>query len=141
MTRLDGREPSTLAQDTLQQWQAGSNNSLKGRAVFDLCPKVHLKRLHGNFYINQLITGHGALAQYQGKFFCKDEICSCGKAVEDRIHLVFHCERWQGLRDKWFPANYSQLSLLQLLQNKTVRTALQTIMKQKLEVMLQELPS
>ncbi|GIY25808.1 uncharacterized protein CEXT_592601, partial [Caerostris extrusa] len=34
-----------LQQDTLQQWQAGWNTSLKGRAVFDLCPKVHLKRL------------------------------------------------------------------------------------------------
>ncbi|GIY99113.1 uncharacterized protein CEXT_180371 [Caerostris extrusa] len=93
-----------LQQDTLQQWQVGWNSSLKGRAVFDLCPKVHLKRLHGNFYINQLITGHGALAQYQGKFFGKDDFCSCGKAVEDRLHLVFHCKRWQGLRDKWFSA-------------------------------------
>ncbi|GIY22800.1 RNase H domain-containing protein [Caerostris darwini] len=128
-----------LLQDTLQQWQSCWNTSLKGRAGFELCPVVNLKRLHGNFYINQLITDHGALAKYQGKFFHKDEVCPCGKAVEDRLHLVFHCERWQDFRDKCFPKNFRHLSLLQLLLCKTVRTALEAIMKKKLEVLLQEL--
>ncbi|GIX71709.1 hypothetical protein CEXT_759841 [Caerostris extrusa] len=64
-----------LLQDTLQQWQA-CWNSLKGRAAFELCPVFNLKRLHGNCYINQLITGHGAKFSsksikqiYQAKFF------------------------------------------------------------------------
>ncbi|GIY52246.1 uncharacterized protein CEXT_417141 [Caerostris extrusa] len=109
-----------LLKDILQQWQVYWNSSLKGRAVFELCPVVSLKRLHGNFYLNQLITGHGALAKYQKKFFHKDEVCSCGKAVEDRTHLILHCERWQNFRKKHFPKNFLQCSLLQLFAIKTL---------------------
>ncbi|GIY42376.1 uncharacterized protein CDAR_596021 [Caerostris darwini] len=78
-----------LLQNIMQQWQVCWNSSLKGWAVFDLCPVVSLKRLHGNFYINQLITGHGALAKYQEKIFHKDEVCPCGKAVEDNFISFF----------------------------------------------------
>ncbi|GIX74551.1 hypothetical protein CEXT_160291 [Caerostris extrusa] len=70
----------------------------------------------------------------------KTKFAPVERPVEDRLHLVFHCERWQDFRDKCFPKNFRQLSLLQLLLCKTVRTALETIMKKKLEVMLQELP-
>ncbi|GIY23891.1 uncharacterized protein CEXT_294971 [Caerostris extrusa] len=104
----------------MQQWQAYWTSSLKGREVFELCPAVNLKRLHGNFYLNQLITGHGALANHQKKVFQKDEVCSCGKAVEDRTHLILHCERWQDIRKKHFPKNFSQCSLLQLFAIKVL---------------------
>ncbi|GIX76558.1 hypothetical protein CDAR_500011, partial [Caerostris darwini] len=112
-----------ILNDIMHQWQVAWSSSSKGREVFDLCPVVSLKRIHGNFYLNQLITGHGALAHYQERFFHKGDVCLCGKAVEDRLHLVYNCERWQDIHLKCFPANFRQQSLLHLLLNRTVRTA------------------
>ncbi|GIX66694.1 hypothetical protein CEXT_24571 [Caerostris extrusa] len=31
-------------------------------------PKVNLTRVQGDFYVNQLISGHGTLAAYQNRF-------------------------------------------------------------------------
>ncbi|GIY32132.1 RNase H domain-containing protein [Caerostris darwini] len=45
-------------------WQQQWTTSVKGRAVHVLCPKVNFNRLHGNYFINQIITGHGAIAIY-----------------------------------------------------------------------------
>ncbi|GIX73543.1 hypothetical protein CEXT_736931 [Caerostris extrusa] len=125
-----------LLKDILLKWQANWTSSIKGREVFELCPVVHLKGLHGNFFINQLITGHGALAKHQNRFFHKSDVCACGKAVEDRSHVILHCERWQDIRK----THFSQCSLLQLFCTKRVRIGLEAIMRKKLEDVLQDLP-
>ncbi|GIY95375.1 hypothetical protein CEXT_570041 [Caerostris extrusa] len=67
-----------------------------------VCPKVNLNRLHGNYFINQIITGHGAIAIYQHKFFSSSQVCNCGKEVEDRDHIIFKCELWKEIRGKYF---------------------------------------
>ncbi|GIY82475.1 RNase H domain-containing protein [Caerostris extrusa] len=82
-------------------WQQQWTTSVKGRAVHMLCPKVN--RLHGNYFINQIITGHGAIAIYQHKFFSSSQVCNCGKEVEDRDHIIFKCELWKEIRGKYFP--------------------------------------
>ncbi|GIY44224.1 hypothetical protein CDAR_27031 [Caerostris darwini] len=45
-------------------WQQQWTTSVKGRAVPMLCPKVNFNSLHGNYFINQIITGHAAIAIY-----------------------------------------------------------------------------
>ncbi|GIY13174.1 hypothetical protein CEXT_338991 [Caerostris extrusa] len=35
-----------------------------------------------NFYLNQVITGHGSLAEYQGKFSGKNSTCDCGQKLK-----------------------------------------------------------
>ncbi|GIY25043.1 RNase H domain-containing protein [Caerostris extrusa] len=58
----------TIKKDILAEWQDRWSNSIKGREVFILLPKVNLTRVQGDFFINQLISGHGTLAAYQNRF-------------------------------------------------------------------------
>ncbi|GIY77250.1 hypothetical protein CDAR_208091 [Caerostris darwini] len=50
-------------------WQSLWHNSAKGRTVFEIIPIARQKRVQGNFYLNQVFTGHGAMVDYQHKFF------------------------------------------------------------------------
>ncbi|GIY00320.1 hypothetical protein CEXT_145081 [Caerostris extrusa] len=115
--------------DVSNEWQT----SCKGRAVYEICPKIKINRLLGNFYLNQLLTGHGVLASYQHKFFNKDPKRACGHVIEDRLHLIYQCSKWRKIRQKYFPANFSNIALPQLLQSNSVRSGLETILKQRLE--------
>ncbi|GIY68081.1 uncharacterized protein CDAR_452981 [Caerostris darwini] len=121
----------------IAEWQQQWSNSMKGRPVHELCPLVNTKRLHGNHFINQIITGHGAIAIHQHKFFGATSVCNCGAQMEDRTHIVFNCELWRDIRKKFFPKNYKDNSLLQLMTNIKVRTGLELIMKKKLENLLE----
>ncbi|GIY62382.1 uncharacterized protein CEXT_513801 [Caerostris extrusa] len=70
-----------LKYDILTEWQTHWVNSAKGRAVFEIFDKVNPKRTLGNFFLNQIITGHGAIASYQHKFFNGSSTCSCGPSI------------------------------------------------------------
>ncbi|GIZ02133.1 uncharacterized protein CEXT_569031 [Caerostris extrusa] len=108
-----------LAKAIKTEWQLQWSSSSKGRAVHELCRHVCSQRIHGSYFLNQIITGHEALASYQHKFFNSSPICSCGKEIEDRAHIIFKCESWTEIRGKYFPKNFTSRTLLQLLsQNK-----------------------
>ncbi|GIY49462.1 RNase H domain-containing protein [Caerostris extrusa] len=94
---------SQLLKEKLKTWQQLWSTSIKGREVFQLCPVINLKRIHGNFFINQIITGHGAIAKHQARFFSANPVCFCGTAQEDRDHIIFHCSQWSDIRKDFFP--------------------------------------
>ncbi|GIX83513.1 RNase H domain-containing protein [Caerostris darwini] len=87
-----------LYHDILTVWQNHWVNSAKGRAVFEIYGKANPKRILGNFFLNQIITGHGAIASYQCKFFNGSSSCSCGLSIEDRNHIIYHCSQWSTIR-------------------------------------------
>ncbi|GIY36395.1 uncharacterized protein CDAR_392761 [Caerostris darwini] len=93
---------SLLLTENLGTWQQLWSTSLKSRDVFQLCPMINLRRIHANFFINQVITGHGAIAKHQARFFGANPDCSCGTAIEDRDHIILHCPQWAEIR-KIFP--------------------------------------
>ncbi|GIX71144.1 uncharacterized protein CDAR_430821 [Caerostris darwini] len=100
-----------LKHDVLEEWQNLWANSAKGRAVFELCEKINPKRTLGNFFLNQIITGHGAIASYQHKFFNGSSTCSCGLSIEDRHNLVYQCTNWTDIRRVYFPRNFTKVKL------------------------------
>ncbi|GIY86953.1 hypothetical protein CEXT_421721 [Caerostris extrusa] len=57
-----------LARPLRQNGNFNGRRLLKGRAVHELCQHVCSQRIHGNYFLNLIITGHGALASYQHKF-------------------------------------------------------------------------
>ncbi|GIY57888.1 uncharacterized protein CDAR_197091 [Caerostris darwini] len=128
---------SLLLTENLRTWQQLWSTSLKGRDVFQLCPMINLRRIHGNFFINQVITGHGAIAKHQARFFGANPVCFCGTADEDRDHIVFHCPQWAEIRKEFFSRNFVRLSLLRILSNKKARTGVEAIMKRKLETIFE----
>ncbi|GIY52239.1 hypothetical protein CEXT_417091 [Caerostris extrusa] len=65
----------------MAEWQHRWDNSSKGREVFSILPLVKTTRVQGDFYLNLLLTGHGALAKYQARFLEKNHpVNSLGEA-------------------------------------------------------------
>ncbi|GIY54769.1 uncharacterized protein CDAR_391051 [Caerostris darwini] len=93
-------------------------------------------RVQGDFFLNQLITGHGALAVYQNRFFGKAPTCDCGNPREDRNHLIFDCPQWDNIRHKFFPLNYKRSTIDLLLFNSKSRNGLSETMQSKLQTLL-----
>ncbi|GIY48821.1 RNase H domain-containing protein [Caerostris extrusa] len=125
-----------LQLDILTEWQTHWASSAKGRAVFEIFDKVNPKRTLGSFFLNQIITGHGAIASYQYKFFNGSSTCSCGPSIEDRNHILFHYSNWTDIKKKYFPRNYKRSPLAKLLGNHQARIGIELIMKHKLQTIL-----
>lgn len=87
------------------KWQARWSSTDKGRWTYSLIPDIRtwLGRAHGDldFYITQLLSGHGCFRSYLHRFghdsipFCP----SCdGNVVEDARHVFFICPRFRNGR-------------------------------------------
>ncbi|GBN04705.1 hypothetical protein AVEN_30169-1 [Araneus ventricosus] len=62
----------------LKLWQLRWENSQQSRFTFGLFPTTDLRRCFGDFFINQILTGHGCFPAYQSRvFFGKDSNCMC----------------------------------------------------------------
>ncbi|GIY54396.1 uncharacterized protein CDAR_623001 [Caerostris darwini] len=127
-----------IKKDISAEWQNRWTNSNKGREVFALLPITNEKRVLGDFFLNQLITGHGTLAVYQNRFFGKAAACECGSPREDRNHLIFDCPQWDSIRSKFFPCNFKSSSIDLLLFNPISKNGLREIMQCKLQTFLKQ---
>ncbi|GIY54398.1 RNA-directed DNA polymerase from mobile element jockey [Caerostris darwini] len=58
-----------LHRTILADWQNRWNLSMKGRSVYELYREVKVSRIQGNFFLNQLITGHGTIGAHQARLF------------------------------------------------------------------------
>ncbi|GBL96671.1 hypothetical protein AVEN_207828-1 [Araneus ventricosus] len=72
----------------LSLWQERWSLSRKGTTTKKFFNKVSLKRVKGDFYINQICTGHGIFRTHQNRFFNKSIECHCGEAVGDAEHVL-----------------------------------------------------
>ncbi|GIY65165.1 putative 115 kDa protein in type-1 retrotransposable element R1DM [Caerostris darwini] len=118
-----------IKKEILAEWQDRWSNSTKGREVFLLLPRVNVTRVQGDFYVNQLISGHGALAAYQHRFFGKAADCTCGHTLEDRKHLIYDCPQWDNFRLKFFPTNFKAASIDLLIFNNKSRNGLREVVQ------------
>ncbi|GIY54762.1 hypothetical protein CDAR_391011 [Caerostris darwini] len=82
-----------IKKEIVAEWQDRWSNSTKGREVFTLLPEVKISRIQGDFFLNQVITGHGCLGAYQERFFGGSATSSCGHLSEDRIHIIYDCSQ------------------------------------------------
>ncbi|GIY28940.1 uncharacterized protein CDAR_110161 [Caerostris darwini] len=129
---------SLLKKELMAEGQDNWTTSMKGRSVYDLFTKVNTNRVQGDFFLNQLMTGHGALAKYQERFFGKSANCQCGHQLEDTYHIVYDCPHWNHVRMKYLPRCFKETSLDLLLFNKISRAGLREIMALKLQKALQQ---
>ncbi|GIX87711.1 RNase H domain-containing protein [Caerostris darwini] len=114
-----------MKKEILAEWQRRSDDSSKGREVFSILPQVKTSRVQGDFYLNQLLTGHGALAKYQARFFGKESSCQCGHPIEDRSHLIFDCPQWHTIRKKYFPPCFRDSDIILLIKKTFELTLVQ----------------
>ncbi|GIX76015.1 hypothetical protein CDAR_443051, partial [Caerostris darwini] len=98
-----------------------------------------IKRVQGDFYLNQIITGHGTIGAYQARLFDKDPSCMCGHSFEDRAHIIYDCPEWDEIRRRFFPSNHKEVKLELLLANKISRQGIRDLMQTKLQALLRSL--
>lgn len=68
-------------------------------------------RLQGDFYINQVLKGHGAFGDHPERFFQKDSTCFCGANTSSARHHLYECALWWSEREKFFPRDYQRRTL------------------------------
>ncbi|GBM04831.1 hypothetical protein AVEN_252789-1 [Araneus ventricosus] len=102
-----------------QNWQILWDHSSKGKQIKKLLDKVDEKRVLGDFYFNQIITGHGAFQIYQNRFVGKSPWCFCEKDEGTVEYAILKCDAWQDIRDSYLKKNSS--SVKELLQDSQSR--------------------
>jgi hypothetical protein len=83
----------------IEDWQRRWDASSKGRWTHILIPDVRkwVQRRHGqvNFYLTQMLSGHGVFRNYLHRFgHDSSPECQLCSLVEDAEHILFHCPRF-----------------------------------------------
>ncbi len=108
-------------------WQERWDSSDKGRWTYTLIRDVSTTRCIGDFFMNQLMTGHGVFPSYQARFFGKDMICNCGNGIGDVKHIVYYCMKYDTVREQFFPSNYLCMNVYELIKHVQARKGLYCI--------------
>lgn len=53
-----------LFDQALSHWKKRWGNSENGRMTYEIFPRVHTRRPHEDFYVNEVLAGHGAFSDY-----------------------------------------------------------------------------
>ncbi|GIY54782.1 hypothetical protein CDAR_391131 [Caerostris darwini] len=93
--------------------------------------------MQGDFFLNQLITGHGTVGAHQARLLKKSPSCQCGHPTEDRQHIIYQCPLRNSIRYKHLPPNHSSISMNLIFANNKSKKGLIEIMKIKLQSALQ----
>lgn len=92
-------------QRSVEAWQRRWDASKKGRWTHRLVPNIEawVDRRHGDldFYLTQLLTGHGCFRYYLHRFQLDNEaICTtCPSYIEDAEHIITMCPRFTAERE------------------------------------------
>lgn len=92
--------------NTIREWQDRWNLSEKGRWTHRLIPSietwVNRKRGEINFYLTQLLTGHGCFRAYLHRFKLDDTpYCPICKGILENVeHVFFNCPRFDEERNQ-----------------------------------------
>lgn len=65
----------------------------------------------GDFFVNQVLTGHGAFGDHQSCFFRGNPVCFCGTGNKTISHCVYECSSWRSFRENHFPREFHNLTL------------------------------
>lgn len=107
----------------LETWQNRWDGDNKGRWTHELIPDVKkwVRRTHGetNFYLTQILSGHGNFGKYLYKFKIKSTAtCElCNEAEDDVQHTIIICRVWQNLRNMFPVASGTNRTIEALFNN------------------------
>ncbi|GIY00580.1 hypothetical protein CDAR_19851 [Caerostris darwini] len=122
----------------LKIWQTKWTASNVARPVYEVYPSVNTNRISSDFFLNQIITTHGAFNAYQNRFFGKPILCVCENTAETVHHFIFECIKWSEERGK-LPTNLTDFSVKQLLGNNKHRSILRDMMKKRFLLSIDQL--
>lgn len=111
---------TSIRRDTLGQWQDEWEEETTGRRTFGYFPKISLKRLQANHYLNQFLTGHGVQGEYQARFHHKSPDCATCHTTKTIEHLVLHCPEYLQERRAILNTNNTVLDMIYHPQDRRV---------------------
>ncbi|GBM45799.1 hypothetical protein AVEN_55558-1 [Araneus ventricosus] len=120
------------------KWQERWDESQKGRWTKMFFDRFNLTKVIGNFYPNQIYTGHGVFGEYQGRIFQKTATCLCGEEIETVEHLVRKCRLWSRFLVNW-QKNWPNLNIVGLMQILSCRRDAVRLIEQQLTFRIEEL--
>lgn len=97
---LDNNTRALEQKKTLDDWAHRWRNAETGRWTAKLIPDLEkwttCKHVETNFYLTQLLTGHGLFNAYLHRMGLVDSpLCKyCTTQDDDSNHTFFHCSRW-----------------------------------------------
>ncbi|KAM8702194.1 hypothetical protein ACLKA7_001886 [Drosophila subpalustris] len=72
------------------RWDSAPNGRWTYRLIKELKPWLHRRHGQLNFYLSQLLTGHGCFKSYLHRFNHAEDHCGQG-TIEDAEHFFFFC--------------------------------------------------
>ncbi|GBN90275.1 Putative protein in type-1 retrotransposable element R1DM [Araneus ventricosus] len=116
-----------LKESLIENRQSNWNSSRNARFLFGIFSDVSFNRCLGDFYLNQILTTHGAFPIHQGRFFGKQSLCRCGLDEGTVSHCVYGCPRFHSIRERFFPRNFSVLGFIDLIFDRKACVGLKEI--------------
>ena len=119
--KYDLREKhAELSNQALRRWQSEYQESVTGKITVKIIPDLKIvyknKSWYLNYYITQIITGHGNFGSYLQKYKATTSAeCPECKTEDTSFHTILECKKFLKLREEYGIANESDL----LLNNKT----------------------
>ncbi|GBO02662.1 hypothetical protein AVEN_269482-1 [Araneus ventricosus] len=104
-------------------------SSSNSRFLYGIFPEVNMKRCHGDFLINQILTTHGCYPVHPHRIFGKSADCEYGRDQGTVSHYVYECQIYREVRQKYFPKNLFQLGILELILNTRAKIGLKIIIQ------------
>lgn len=127
-----------LKDEVNELWQNRWSTSLKGRKVFAHFPEISRERVNGDFFLNQIFTGHGAMGPHQERFFGKEPLCDCLQEVSSEEHLIFRCVNYNDIRRDYFPSDFRTKDIGTLVLDKRVKQGVRLLMLDFIQRMCRE---
>lgn len=118
----------------LEEWQIRWTESTKGRWTFPLFPTVKIRPPVSNFWLCQVITGHGVFPVHQNRFFGACDNCICGE-VGSVSHVIFDCPLVANERNMSY-RSMRDLGLPEVLGDFYLRKIIGKIMKSYFNIIL-----
>lgn len=132
-------------QKTVDLWQQMWNNNLtKGQWTKRLIPDLHnwinCKHRNIDYYMTQVLSGHGSFQAYLKKIgVIDDDKCLYCDAIDTVEHTFFECIRWENYRSQTYLTLGHDLNLDNLIPSmieserkwKIIQTLMHQIMKNK----------
>lgn len=77
-----------------------------GEMTYELFSLGRATHVHGDFYINQVLSGHSTYCNHQARFLQKDPTCFCDTGISTRKHFLYACPIWCFTRRRFFFGDY-----------------------------------
>lgn len=110
-------------------WNNRWCESLSGRTTYNYFKDVSYKKIVSDFFLNQVVTGHGIFPSFQAERFGRDDMCICTNAKGTIDHIIKDCHLGEQIRKEYFGPDYYNKDMKDLLSHRKSSLGLRLIIQ------------